>query len=53
MAIAPTLTREGWYLQILPAGAQVRSNRGSPPCKFWWVDGGSIQKIDISSTGIL
>jgi len=53
VAIADTLTQVGWYLQILPATAQVRANRGSPPCKFWYMDGGSIQKIDMSSTGIL
>lgn len=53
VVIAPVLTQEGWYLQILPATSQVRANRGSPPSKFWWMDGGSIQKIDMSSTGIL
>ncbi|MCH7381607.1 MULTISPECIES: DUF3383 domain-containing protein [Acinetobacter] len=47
------LTNVGWYLQILPATAQVRGNRTSPPMKLWYTDGGSIQKIDLASIDVM
>ncbi len=47
--IAPTLQTNGWYLQVLDASPTVRQARGSPPCTFWYVDGQSVQKIDLSS----
>lgn len=53
LPIAQTLTNQGFYLQILPATAQVRGLRGSPPCKLWYTDGGSIQKIDLTSTDVM
>ena len=43
------LTTRGWYLQILPATAQVRSQRGSPPMTLWYMDGGSVQQITLAS----
>lgn len=43
------LSTRGWYLQILPASAQVRTARGSPPCTFWYMDGQSVQKINLAS----
>lgn len=49
VAIAPTLSTRGWYLQILDATPQVRAARGSPPCTFWYMDGGSVQKINLAS----
>ena len=42
----------GYYLQILPAVAEVRVDRGSPPCTLWYADGGSIQKIDLASIDV-
>lgn len=50
--IDTVLSSRGWYLQILPATAQVRAARGTPPIKFWYMDGGSIQHIDMSSIAI-
>lgn len=47
------LTNVGWYLQILPATAQVRGNRTSPPMKLWYTDGGSIQKINLASIDVM
>lgn len=46
------LASQGWYLQILPAIAQVRGNRQSPPCTFWYMDGGSVQIINLASVEI-
>lgn len=42
----------GYYLQILDAPPAVRVVRGSPPVTFWYTDGGSIQKIEMSSVNI-
>lgn len=50
--IAGTLQTQGYYLQILAASAQVRASRGSPPITFWWVDGGSIQSLNLASVSV-
>ena len=52
VAIDTTLTAQGWYLQILAATAQVRGNRTSPPMTFWYMDGGSVQQINLASIEI-
>lgn len=51
--ISSTLFQQGWYLQILDPGAQVRQNRGSPDMTFWYTSGGSIQNINLASIDIL
>lgn len=51
--ISGTLSTQGWYLQILDPTAQVRSERGTPVVNFWYMDGGSIQKIQGTSTVLL
>lgn len=51
--IAATLETRGWYLQILPATAQVRAARGTPPMTFWYMDGGSVQQITLASLAVL
>lgn len=50
--ISPTLQQVGYYLQILPAVALTRASRGSPPMTLWYTDGGSIQKIVLSSIDV-
>lgn len=47
--IDTVLSSRGWYLQILPATAQVRAARGSPPMTLWYMDGGSVQNINLAS----
>lgn len=42
----------GWYLQVLPATAQTRGLRKSPPITFWYSDGGSIQQMNIASVEV-
>lgn len=49
MAIDSTLSSRGWYLQVLPATAQVRGARQSPPLSFWYMDGGAVQKLNLAS----
>jgi hypothetical protein len=39
----------GYHLQVLDANPQVRAARGTPPCTFWYVDGGSIQRLTLAS----
>lgn len=53
LKIDRTLSTIGWYLQILPASAQTRGNRTSPPIKFWYTDGGSIQQINLASIDVM
>jgi len=53
LPIDGSLTNQGWYLQVLPASAQVRGLRGSPACTFWFTDGGSVQKINLSSIDVM
>lgn len=50
--IDTVLSSRGWYLQILPATAQVRAARGTPPIKFWYMDSGSVQHIEMASIAI-
>jgi len=50
--IASTLQTQGYYLQILPATAQTRAGRTSPPAKFWYIDQGSVQAISLSSVAL-
>ena len=52
--ISPTLENQGYYLQVKASttSAPVRAARGSPPCTFWYTDGESVQKINLSSIDI-
>lgn len=47
--ISSTLQTRGWYLQVKDAAPSVRAVRGSPPCTLWYMDGGSVQHIDLNS----
>lgn len=49
LPIAPIVGSRGWYFQVLPAIAQVRVARSSPPCTLWYTNGGSIQSLNIAS----
>lgn len=52
--IAGEVADRGWYLQVTePISTTVRTERGSPVVNFWYCDGGSIQKIVVSSTTVL
>ncbi|MEX3556103.1 MAG: DUF3383 domain-containing protein [Burkholderia gladioli] len=45
------ISTRGWYLQVLAskATAQTRAARQSPPCTFWYSDGGSVQQLNLAS----
>ena len=51
LKIDSVLSSRGWYLQVLAsqATAQTRAARQSPPCKFWYMDGGSVQQLNLAS----
>lgn len=51
--ISTILEQQGYYLQILDPGAQVRGLRGTPVINFWYTDGGCVQKISLASINIL
>lgn len=50
--IANTLQQRGWYLNIQPASESVRIARGSPPMTLFYVDGESIQYINLNSLAV-
>lgn len=50
--IDSVLATRGWYLQVLTPSSTVRQARGSPTCNFWYMDGESIQKINLSSVNL-
>lgn len=49
LTISGVLQTQGWYLQILAATPQVRAARGTPPMSFWYVDGESVQRLQLAS----
>ena len=49
---ASTLQTQGWYLQVSPSSPNTRAARASPPCTFWYLDNGSVQKINLSSVAV-
>lgn len=52
--IAGQVADRGWFLQVTePLSTSVRTERGSPTVNFWYCDGGSIQKIVVSSATVL
>ncbi len=52
MKIDGVLSTVGWFLQILQASPTVRGLRGSPPMKFWYTDGGSIQSLLLATIDV-
>jgi len=49
---ASTLQTSGWFLEIQDASPITRAARGSPPMRFWYMDGQSIQKITLASINV-
>lgn len=47
--ITDILFTRGWELTIQDPGPTVRAARGSPVCTFFYTDGQSVQRIDLSS----
>lgn len=51
--ISNDLYANGYYLQILDATAQIRQQRESPSCNFWYTYGGAVHKLNIPSTAVV
>ena len=49
LVIDRVLSSNGYYLQVLDPDPQVRVQRGTPPMTFWYMDGGSIQRLSLAS----
>ncbi|NTG07260.1 DUF3383 family protein [Rhizobium rhizogenes] len=47
--ISDVLQLQGWYLQVQDATPQVRQARQSPPMTFYYMDGQSVQRIELAS----
>ena len=50
--VSQTLESAGWFMLITDPGAVIRGQRQSPNCAFYYMDGGSIQRIVMSATAI-
>jgi hypothetical protein len=50
--IDKTLSAQGWYLQIKDAAPITRGQRKSPPCVLWYMSGGSVNQIVLSSIDV-
>lgn len=52
LAIDTVLATRGWYLQINPATAAQRAARSSPPMNLWYMDGQSVQALNLASVEV-
>ena len=48
--ISEALFVKGYYLQVKDPGGAARANRTSPVINFWYMDGGSVHEINLTST---
>lgn len=47
--VSDVLYAQGWYLQVKDAAPITRQARESPPINLWYMDGQSVQKIELNS----
>lgn len=52
-SIKNSLYAAGWIFYAKNPTSEARADRQSPVLKFWYSDGGSIQKIDLTSVALL
>lgn len=50
--VSGVIEQNGYYLSIEDAPPEVRVVRGSPPMTLYYTDGGSIQRIELSSIAV-
>lgn len=50
--VSGQLYAKGWALYVQMPSAQARANRESPIIKFFYTDGSSIQRIEMTSTNV-
>lgn len=51
--IDDVVSTRGWFFQVQPASSAVRAARQSPPCTLWYMDGQSVQQLNIGSVDVL
>ena len=51
--VASAISTQGWYLQILDPGPEIRAVRGTPIQDFWFTDGGAVQKLTLQSVDVM
>jgi hypothetical protein len=51
--VASAISTQGWYLQILDPGPEIRALRGTPIQNFWFTDGGAVQKLTLQSVDVM
>lgn len=51
-SISGFLQTQGYYMQVLQASSAARGSRTSPPCKFWYLDRGSVQALNLASVAL-
>lgn len=47
--VSQVMFNQGWYLNILPASSSTRVGRQSPPMTFYYMDGQSVQQLNLAS----
>lgn len=52
LQIDAQLSTQGYYLLFGAASSAVRQARQTPPCWFWYTDGGSVQQIQLNSIDV-
>lgn len=52
--VSKTLTTRGWYLSVKASttSGDIRSRRGSPPIHLWYMDGQSVQRLNLSAVEV-
>lgn len=50
--ISGFLQTQGYYMQVLQATSTARASRTSPPCKFFYLDRGSVQALSLASVAL-
>lgn len=50
--VSQQLMAQGYYLQIQAAAPSARLTRSSPPMTLWYMDGQSIQQLNIASVNV-
>ena len=48
--ITSNLQTDGYYLQVVDGGPQVRTTRDTPNCSLWYAYAGSVHRIELAST---
>jgi hypothetical protein len=51
--ISNELWTQGYYVQVLDPGAEVRARRESPVISIWYTYGSAVQRIEVASTAVL